>query len=161
MISMPFIFSNVLGGPVWAAVATVYVIVIAVAIFVCLDAFRPRRRERFAEILEPRVLYVGLSLLFLMCVAGVWLPQVPRDWSLLPVLFTPFGLATGTAYLLRVVYPAPPVGDYMTGDEDRPDSAVSSDVEAAPTDAETSQVSASEADPSAPVAENRDDALTS
>jgi hypothetical protein len=107
MVSMPYIFSSELGGPIWAVVATVYVIVIALAIFVCVDTFRPRRKERFAEMPEPRPLYAVLSGIYLVSVCGVWLPFIPRDWSLFPVLFTPLELAIGTAYLLRVIFPAP------------------------------------------------------
>lgn len=107
MVSMPYIFSNEIGGPIWAIVATVYVIVIALAIWVLVDAFRPKRKARFAEILEPRFLYPSASVVYLATVFGVWLPFVPRDLSLVPVLFTPLQLAIGAAYLLRVDFPAP------------------------------------------------------
>lgn len=122
MVSMPFILSDVLGGPIWAAVATVYVTVIAMALYVAVDALRPKRQKRFAEILEPRILYVASSFIFLLFVVGVWLPTVARDWSLMPVAFTPLEFAIGTAYLLRVVFPAPPADGHEADSES--DSAV-------------------------------------
>jgi hypothetical protein len=105
MVSMPFILSNELGGPIWAAVASVYVVVIALAVYVFIDSLLPKRQARLAEIPEPRALYLGVSAVFLLCVVGVWIPSVPRDWSLVPVFFTPLELAIGAAYLLRVDFP--------------------------------------------------------
>jgi hypothetical protein len=128
MVSMPYVFSNELGGPVWAAVATLYALVIALAIFVCIDTFRPKRQARQAEVFEPRLIYAGLSAFYLLCVAGVWLPFVPRDWSLIPVLFTPLEHAIGTAYLLRIVYPAPARGA-QSGEDDSASDAESQEPE--------------------------------
>jgi hypothetical protein len=107
MVSMPFILSSELGGPIWAAVASVYVVVIALAIYVCVDCLLPKRQARLAQIPEPRLLYLGVSALYLACVVGVWIPSIPHEWSLIPVLFTPLELAIGAAYLLRVDFPAP------------------------------------------------------
>jgi hypothetical protein len=107
MVSMPFILSNELGGPIWAAVASVYVAVIALAIYVCVDSLLPKRQARLSAIPEPRAFYLGVSALYLVCVAGVWVPSIPQDWSLIPVFFTPLELAVGAAYLLRVDFPAP------------------------------------------------------
>jgi hypothetical protein len=108
MVSMPFILSNEMGGPIWAAVATIYVIVILLAVYVCVDCFLPKRQARLGEIFEPRVLYWGLSAFYLLCVFAVWTPSVPRGWSLVPVFLTPLELAIGATYLLRVDFPAPP-----------------------------------------------------
>jgi hypothetical protein len=107
MVSMPFMLSNELGGPIWAAVASVYVAVIALAVYVCVDSLLPKRQARLSEIVEPRAFYLGVSALYLACVVVVWVPAIPQDWSLIPVFMTPLELAVGTAYLLRVDFPAP------------------------------------------------------
>ena len=105
---MPFAVSNVLAGPVWWAVFSVYVIVIAVAVFVRIDSLRDKRQARLAEIPEPRALYTWWETIYLICVVGVWIPFVPREWATIPVLMTPISLGIGAAYLLRVVFPKPP-----------------------------------------------------
>jgi hypothetical protein len=74
MVSMPFILSSEMGGPIWAAVASVYVVVIVLAIHVCIDSLRPKRQARLAEIPE-RVCYLGVSAVPSVR-RGVWVPSV-------------------------------------------------------------------------------------
>lgn len=106
---MPFAVSNVLAGPVWWAVFCVYVIVIGLMVFVRVDSLRDKRHERLEQMPEPRIIYTGWSTIYLICVVGVWIPFVPRVWATIPVLMTPISLIVGTAYLLRVVFPKPPM----------------------------------------------------
>lgn len=106
---MPFSVTEVLGGPVWWAILTLYLIVIGQAIFVRADSLRTKRRDRFAAIPEPRLLYTGVATIYLICVVTAWTPLFPRQWALVPVLMTPLAFVISTAYLLRVVFPKPAV----------------------------------------------------
>jgi hypothetical protein len=104
---MPFSVSEVLGGPVWWAILTLYLIVIGAAVFVRVDSLRAKRLERFSEMREPRLIYTGVATIYLICVVVAWTPLFPRQWALVPVLMTPIAFFVCTAYLLRVVYPKP------------------------------------------------------
>ena len=96
---------QVLGGPVWWYVMGLYVLTIVLALYCAIDAQRATRRERLEGLREPAWLYRVSFAVYLVCVVGVWIPAVPRPVSVVPVLLTPFALALGVAYLLRVVFP--------------------------------------------------------
>jgi hypothetical protein len=101
---------QVLGGPVWWYFVAVYLIAIALAIFVAVDTLVPARASRRAEIPEPSWLYGAVEFVYLVCAFGAWLPAIPRALTAVPVGMTPVAIAFGVAYLLRVVYPKPPKG---------------------------------------------------
>jgi hypothetical protein len=133
--------AQVLGGPIWWFFFGVYLLAIGLAAFVLVDALRPVRTKRFAEIRESRLLYALASGTYLVFVVGVWVPSVPRVVSVVPVVLTPFELGLSVAYLLRVVFPKPPAEEEAsTDDEDviseagRSESPPDGDDEAAPTD---------------------------
>ena len=109
-----------LGGPVWWFIFTVYVLSLGLSLYVTVDSLRAVRRERLAEIPEPRWLYTAIEGAFAIVAIGVWIPGVPRVAAVAPVIAFPFALAFGVAYLLRVVFPKP-----MTG----PDSNVGVDTD--------------------------------
>lgn len=110
---------QVLGGPVWWYVMGVYLLTIVLAAFCLADSLRATRRERFAELPEPAWLYTIAFAVYLVCVVGVWIPVVPRAVAAVPVILTPFALALGVAYLLRVVFPKSGVGSSDdTGEDD-------------------------------------------
>ena len=75
------------------------------AAYCVFDSFRPARAELIASLPEPTWLYSVFFTVHLVSVVGVWIPLIPRAVSVVPVLLTPFALALGIAYLLRVVFP--------------------------------------------------------
>jgi len=98
---------QVLGGPVWWLAMGVYILTAALGLFVFIDSVRPAGRSRFDAVREPWWVYTASEAVYLCLLFGVWIPKVPRALSAIPVLLTPFALALGVAYLLRVVYPKP------------------------------------------------------
>jgi hypothetical protein len=110
--------AQVLGGPVWWFVFGLYLLTIALAVFVLIDSQRPARREALAAIPEPSWLYAVFTGVYLVVVVGVWIPAVPRIVAVVPVVLTPIALALSVAYLLRVVFPKP--ASAMRTDADAP-----------------------------------------
>ena len=85
----------------------VYILTAVLGLFVFVDSIRPAGRSRFDAVREPWWLYTACEVVYLCLLFGVWIPKVPRVLSAIPVLLTPFALALGVVYLLRVVYPKP------------------------------------------------------
>jgi hypothetical protein len=85
----------------------VYLLAAGLGLFVFVDSVRPNGRPRFEGLREPWWLYSAAEGVFLLLLVGVWIPKVPRVLSAIPVVLTPFALAVGVAYLLRVVFPKP------------------------------------------------------
>ena len=104
---MPGGAPQVLGGPVWWFVFSVYVLALGLSLYVTLDSLRSSRRARLVELPEPSWLYTAIEGAFALVAIGVWIPGVPRVISAVPVVAFPFALAFGVAYLLRVVFPKP------------------------------------------------------
>lgn len=123
---MPGGAPQVLGGPVWWLLVGVYVLTAVLGSFVFVDSLRPGGRARFDSVPEPWWLYAASEAVYLCLLFGVWIPKVPRVLSAIPVVLTPFALALGVAYLLRVVYPKPAAADEVLVSRDEP-----SDVEPA------------------------------
>jgi len=115
----------VLGGPVYWIVVGLQFATAMLAVFVVIDTLRrsflPMRKE--AEPLRwyylvPQAIY----FVFMMLGEG---RLVPDAFAAGVVLVTPFALAQGFAYLLRVVFPKPAVAvdaDATTEDERPPDT---------------------------------------
>jgi hypothetical protein len=98
---------QVLGGPVWWYAVVVYVLALSLSAYVVIDSLRPARKTRFAELPEPGLLYTIFLGVYVALALGVWIKGIPRVVSAIPVGLTPFALAAGVAYLLRVVFPKP------------------------------------------------------
>ena len=105
------------GGPVGWYFLFVYVAAVLLAVFVCIDSLRPKRRARMAELPEPGWIYTGLQAIFLVFALFGWIPPLPRWVAVIPVAMTPFALAEQVAYLLRVVFPKTTVAATTPGDD--------------------------------------------
>jgi hypothetical protein len=108
------------GGPVGWYILAMYVLAIGLAIFMLVDSQRALRRPRLAELPEPGWIYPVFGGGFLIFVVSVLLPFVPVVLSAVPALLTPFCLALGVAYLLRVVFPKPASVDSADSSGDEP-----------------------------------------
>ena len=99
---------QILGGPLWWYFFGVYVLALALAVYVSIDSRRRIRAEALAVLPEPAWLYDVFQPVFLLCAVAVWLPFLPRVLAVVPVVLVPFALASQVAYLLRVVFPKAP-----------------------------------------------------
>ena len=97
-----------LGGPLYVAFIAAFVGTLALALFVAIDAVRPVRQARFAEIPEQSWLYAVPSALFLASAVFVQVVRIPVVAGI-TYLASPMFFALGVVYLLRVVFPRPVV----------------------------------------------------
>jgi hypothetical protein len=102
-----------LGGPLWWFIFGVYVMVLALSLYVTIDSLRPVRRAELAELPEPSWLYTAVEAAFAAIAMGVWIPGVPRVFAAVPGLGFPVAMGFGVAYLLRVVFPKPAVASLV------------------------------------------------
>lgn len=97
-----------LGGPVWAFAQFLIVLAIGLTLFVLVDSARPKRRAAVTAFLrEPLwgyTVFAGLYLGFLLVIQVI--PGLQLAAAVVS-LATPFALALGLVYLLRVVFPKP------------------------------------------------------
>jgi hypothetical protein len=98
---------QVLGGPVWWYFVALDLLSIGLALYVAIDAWRPARLARLAELREPGAAYRIPSMIYLVMALTAWIPVFPRAWAALPVAFMHFEIVLGFAYLLRVRFPKP------------------------------------------------------
>jgi len=130
---------QVLGGPIWWFVFGVYAGSLVLAAYVIVDSLRPTRLATAPlRLREPLALYMIGEAVFLALALVVWIPAVvarARWLAAVPVLLTPFAIALGVAYLLRVVFPKPPSGSGRR-DETAPADAGPARADAAGDDAE-------------------------
>lgn len=97
-----------LGGPVWFAATVLILGGVVLSLFVFIDSVRPKRRAAAADRLpEPLWLYTVLTGAFLASLIVVQFLPGLQVAAAIPAIATPFMLAIGIVYLLRVVYPKP------------------------------------------------------
>jgi hypothetical protein len=119
--------AQILGGPIWWFAMGIYLLAAGLGLFVLIDSIRPNGRLRFGALREPWWLYAVSEGIFLVFLFGVWIPRVPRIVSAIPVALTPFALALGVAYLLRVVFPKPLAEPAPAAESDAPSDTLSSE----------------------------------
>ncbi len=102
-----------LGGPVWLFAQFLILSTLILCLFVLVDSVRPARRRKASGGREPLWLYTALMIGYLGLLIVVQLIPGLNLASAVVSISTPFALALGVAYLLRVVYPktSPDVSD--------------------------------------------------
>lgn len=95
-----------LNGPVWLFAQFVILGAIVLSVYTLADSLRPARRAKVAERLrEPLWLYSALTGTYLALLVAVQIIPGLQLASAVVSIATPFALALGIAYLLRVVFP--------------------------------------------------------
>lgn len=94
----------VLAGPLWWFASALFVGAILLALFMAIDALRPVRAERFAELPESRWLYVIISGFYAVAATTTQLVRI-APVAIGASLAAPLIIALGLVYLLRVVFP--------------------------------------------------------
>ena len=98
-----------LGGPVWLFAQLLILSTLILSVFVLVDSVRPARRQK-ATAREPLWVYTALMVAYLGLLVVVQLIPGLNLASAVVSISTPFALALGVTYLLRVVYPKTPSG---------------------------------------------------
>lgn len=105
-----------LGGPVWLFAQFLILSTLILCVFVLVDSVRPARRRKAAGVREPLWLYTALMVAYLGLLVVVQLIPGLNLASAVVSISTPFALALGVTYLLRVVYPK--TSSETSGDDD-------------------------------------------
>lgn len=102
-----------LGGPLWMIATFLILAGVLFAVFVLIDSVRPARRAKVAsagQLREPLWIYTVLNAAFLGTLLVVQFVPGLQLAAAIPAIATPFVLAAGAAYLLRVVFPKSDTG---------------------------------------------------
>ena len=95
-----------LGGPVWLIATFLVLVTIALNVFVVADSLRPARRaSAAARLREPWWIYPVIAADYLILLLVVQLIPGLQFAAAIAALASPFALALGIVYLLRVVFP--------------------------------------------------------
>jgi len=95
-----------LGGPVWLIATFLVLVTIVLSIFVIADSLRPARRaSAAARLREPWWIYPMIAADYLILLLVVQLIPGLQFAAAIAALASPFALALGIVYLLRVVFP--------------------------------------------------------
>ncbi len=118
-----------LGGAVWTYLTVVLFITAMLSAYVVIDSLRPARQRRPWVLREPLWTYtLGQCLYFALLVLGQ-VGQLRFTFAAATTLLTPFALAQGIAYLLRVVFPKAPA---RAAEEELPADESSAEDESSP-----------------------------
>jgi len=97
-----------LNGPVWLFAQFVILGGVLMSVYVLVDSLRPARRAAAAgRLREPIAVYTALTGAYLALLVAVQVIPGLQLASAVVSIATPFALALGIAYLLRVVFPKP------------------------------------------------------
>jgi len=95
-----------LAGPVWFFAQALILITVALSVFVLVDSLMPRRKARVAGRLpEPLWAYAVVMGVYLAVLFAVQVIPGLQLASAIAAIASPFALAFGVIYLLRVVFP--------------------------------------------------------